>query len=175
MIVRHCPISKYSFLHPDSFLYALRAPETSYCRTTSCHLFSILFKPMVINIPSESEASNATVISIFPINEEVETKSATSPQLQQSLETDAMARTRNPQTIPTPSSRPVPNPVQEIPVIPGDSSTWPQPRQKKRKFPDTLGERGKTPATDQGTDDEDEELLPQVDPQKKWADLNSPA
>ena len=71
-----------------------------------------------------------------------------------------MERTRKPQTIPTPSSHPVPNPVQEIPVIPGNSSARPQLRQKKRKVSDTPGEQGKTHAADQETNDEDEELLP---------------
>ena len=53
-----------------------------------------------------------------------------------------MARTRKPQKIPTPGSRPMPNPVQEIPVIAGESSARPQPRQKKFKVQDTPGERG---------------------------------
>ena len=37
---------------------------------------------MVIHIPSESEASDATVICGYPIDEEVETHSAEDPQLQ---------------------------------------------------------------------------------------------
>ena len=115
---------------------------------------------MVINIPSESEDSDATIISGCPIDEDVETQLVASPQLQQLLETDAMERTRKSQTIPTLGSCPVPNPVQEIPVIPGESSAWPQPRQKKRKVIDTRNEGGKMPATDQGTNDDDEELLP---------------
>ena len=66
---------------------------------------------MVINTPSDSQASDATVISGCLIDEEVETQSVEGPQLQQPPEIDAMARKRNPQTIPTPSSHPVPNPV----------------------------------------------------------------
>ena len=66
---------------------------------------------MVINIPSESEASDAIVISGCPIDEEVETQLADGPQLQQSPETDAMARTRKPQKIPMPGLHPVPNPI----------------------------------------------------------------
>ena len=130
---------------------------------------------MVINIPSESEASDATVISGCLIDEEVETQSAEVPQLQQPPEIDTMARTRKPQTIPTPSLHPMMSPVQGIPVIPGESSARPWLRQKKRKVPDTPGEWGKTPAADQGNDDEEEELLPQADPQIEWADPNFPA
>ena len=48
---------------------------------------------MVINIPSESEASEATVISSCAIYEEVEIQSAEGQQLQQPLEIDSMART----------------------------------------------------------------------------------
>ena len=77
---------------------------------------------MVIHIPSESEASDATVISGCPIDEEVETQSATNPQLQQPPEIITMKITRKPQTFPTPSSHHVPNPVQGIPLIPDEPS-----------------------------------------------------
>ena len=60
---------------------------------------------MVINIPNESEASDANVIFGCLIEEEVEIQSTASPPLQQSQETDAMARTRKPQTISTPGLR----------------------------------------------------------------------
>ena len=66
---------------------------------------------MVIDIPSESDASDATVISRCPIDEELETQSAEFPQLHQPPEIDAMERTRKPQKIPTPSSHPLSNPV----------------------------------------------------------------
>ena len=48
---------------------------------------------MVINIPSDSEASDATVISGFPIDEEKEIQSIVVQQMQQKLETHPMART----------------------------------------------------------------------------------
>ena len=70
--------------------------------------------PMVINIPSESEDLDATIIYGCPINQEVETQSAKGPQLQQSP--------RKQQTIPTPGSRPMPNPAQGILDIAGESS-----------------------------------------------------
>ena len=71
----------------------------------------ILLEPMVINIPSESEESETTVISGCLIDEEVETQLAEAPQLQQPQEINPMAKTRKPQAIPTPGSRPVPNPI----------------------------------------------------------------
>ena len=57
--------------HQEIFFYTQWAQEPSHCRTTSCHLSSIPLEPMVIKIPSESEASDATVISGFLIDEEV--------------------------------------------------------------------------------------------------------
>ena len=80
---------------------------------------------MVINIPSESEALESTIISGCLIDEEVETQSAEAPQLQPPQEMDPMAKTRKPQAIPTPGSRPVPNPIQGIPDIAGEPSTPP--------------------------------------------------
>ena len=77
---------------------------------------------MVIDIPSDSEASKATVISGCLISEEIETQLAEGLQPQHPPEIDTMERTRKPQTIPTPSSHPMLNPVQEIQVITGDSS-----------------------------------------------------
>ena len=81
---------------------------------------------MVINIPSESEASKATVISSYPINEELEIYSGEVQQPQQPLEIDSMERTQKQQsrqdghaTIPTPGSHAIPNPVQRILVVPG--------------------------------------------------------
>ena len=73
---------------------------------------------MVINIPSEREASQATVISVFLINEEVKTQPAEGPQPQQPPEIDTMARIRKQQTILTLGSHPMLNPVQGIPVVP---------------------------------------------------------
>ena len=115
---------------------------------------------MVINIPSESEASKATIISGFLIDEELETQSAEFPQLHQPPEIDAMERTRKPQKIPTPSSCPVSNPVQGIPVIPSEPSAWQLPRQRKRKVPSTLDEQGKAHDVEQGNDGGDEAWLP---------------
>ena len=63
---------------------------------------------MVINIPSESEASDATFISSFLIAEEVKTQLVEGPQSQQPTEIDAMERKRKPQTIPTPCWRHLP-------------------------------------------------------------------
>ena len=69
----------------------------------------------------------------------------------------------------------MPNPIQETLVIPGKSSARPQPRQKRCKVPDTPGEHEKTHTANQKTDDEDEELLPQADSQRKRADPRFPA
>ena len=80
---------------------------------------------MVINIPSENEASNATIISGCLIDEEVETQLAEVPQVQQPTKIDPMARTRKPQVIPTLGSHPVSNPVQGIPDIAGKPSVPP--------------------------------------------------
>ena len=96
--------------------------------------------PVVINIPSESEALKATVIYGFLIDEEVETQSAKVPQPQQQPEIDTMARTRKQQTISTLGSHPVLNPVQGIPVILGEPSARPPLRQRKRKVPATPDE-----------------------------------
>ena len=81
---------------------------------------------MVINIPSESEASEATIISGCPISEEVEIKSAEVHQLQQPPNIDSMEinwkqqrRQDSHATIPTPGLHVVPNPVQRIPIAKG--------------------------------------------------------
>ena len=58
---------------------------------------------MVINIPSESEALDTTVISGCLIDEEVETQLVEGLQPQKPLEIDAMEIIRKPQIIPTPS------------------------------------------------------------------------
>ena len=82
--------------HQAIFFYAQWAQEPSHYKIAYYHLSFVLLTLMVINIPSESEASNATVIYGFLINEEVETQSAEGPQPQQPPEIDAMERTRNP-------------------------------------------------------------------------------
>ena len=81
---------------------------------------------MVINIPSESEASEDTIISGFPISEEIEIKLVEVHQLQQPLDIDSMERNWKQQrrqdghsTIPTPGFHAVPNPVQRIPIAKG--------------------------------------------------------
>ena len=48
---------------------------------------------MVINIPSDSEASDATIISGFPIDEEQEIQSLEVQQQQKKPEIDPMVRT----------------------------------------------------------------------------------
>ena len=96
---------------------------------------------MVINIPSESEASDATVIFGCLIEEEVEIQSTASPHLQPSPEADAMARTRQPQSNPTLGLHPMLNPVQGILVILGEPSAPTLSRQRKRKVPATPDER----------------------------------
>ena len=64
------------------------------------------------------------------------------------------------------------NPVQGIPVIPGDPSTWPPPRQRKHKVLATPDEQGKAHATEQGNDGGDEAWLPQTELEVERADLN---
>ena len=82
MIELHCTLSKYSFLHQDNFLLRIESTRDDLFQTCILSPVSISFKPMVINIPSDSEASDATVISDYLIEEELEIQSATSPQLQ---------------------------------------------------------------------------------------------
>ena len=117
---------------------------------------------MVIHIPSESEASDATVISGCLIDEEVETHSAKAPQLKKPQEIDPMAKTRKPQAIPTLGSRPVPNPIQGIPDIAGEPSAPPKPRKKKRKALAAPDERGKAHAAEQSNAGGDEASQPQT-------------
>ena len=78
---------------------------------------------MLINIPSESESSDETVISSRPIDEEEAIQSPGVQQPQQKPEIDPMGRTCNQHirgdghaTIPTPGSRAIANPAQRIPV-----------------------------------------------------------
>ena len=54
---------------------------------------------MVIDIPSDSEASEATAISGFPISKDVEIQSIEDQQLQQPPEINTMARTRKKQSV----------------------------------------------------------------------------
>ena len=81
---------------------------------------------MVINIPSESEASEATIIYGCPISEEVEIQSTEVHQLKQPPDIDSMERNWKQQrrqdghaTIPTLGSHAIPNQVQRIPIAKG--------------------------------------------------------
>ena len=67
-----------------------------------------------------------------------------------------MERTRKPQTIPTPSSHHVLNPIQGILVILGEPSARPPLRQRKRKVPSTPDERKKENVAEQDNDGGDE-------------------
>ena len=91
---------------------------------------------MVINIPSESEASDATVISGFPIDEEEEIQF---PKVQQPW-IDPMDRTQKQQAAVAPEKEPrQPDETQLAEV-----SKTPTPQQRKLKAMTALDEQGKT-------------------------------
>ena len=109
---------------------------------------------MIIDIPNDSELSDATVISGFPIDEEEEVESPEVQQPELQLDIDLMARTMEQPTpmtaprpiaaprpgnatinIPTPSSCPVPNPVQIPPATPVDAHPVREARQDREGTP----------------------------------------
>ena len=113
---------------------------------------------MLINIPSESESSDETVISSRPIDEEEAIQSPGVQQPQQKPEIDPMGRTCNQHirgdghaTIPTPGSHDVPNLAQRTLVSLGPQQVVLTPYREPRNLSEKKPGEASGPPTMQWT------------------------